>query len=121
MPDYYILVVEDDHELGEIFQELLQYAGYDVVRVTDGSAALAQLAEKLPDAVVLDMHLPEITGEAVLRHIRRESHLAGLKVLVVTADSSMAEKMQPHADKVAIKPIGAAEFLALVESLVTDS
>ncbi len=57
-----ILVVDDDRAVREALRRTLTLAGYDVVLVEDGEAALEQIVQAVPDAVVLDVGLPGIDG-----------------------------------------------------------
>ena len=55
--------------------------------------------------VVLDLHLPEISGETILHQIRADERLAGTSIMVATADPHLAETLRSEADLVLIKPI----------------
>jgi response regulator RpfG family c-di-GMP phosphodiesterase len=57
-----VLVVEDDPELRALYRSALKAAGYQVVAVDDGVAALRHLENEVPDAVVLDLGLPLLDG-----------------------------------------------------------
>ena len=66
-----ILVVDDDRAVREALRRTLTLAGHEVKAVEDGEQALEQIAQALPDAVVLDIGLPGIDGLEVCRHVRR--------------------------------------------------
>lgn len=100
------LIVEDDVDLAAIFAEAFGAAGYETMVTYDGEAALAVLADHLPLVVLLDMHLPKLSGEGVLRHIREDARLARTRVIIATADGTTtvgypAEK----ANIVLVKPV----------------
>ena len=61
-----ILVVEDDAEIRQALVDILEYSEYAVVTAPDGAAALAGLARWRPDAILLDMLMPELDGPAFL-------------------------------------------------------
>lgn len=99
-----ILLVEDEPNIVELLRFILEQAGFGVDVVTDGNAALARLEAEAFAAVVLDIMLPGLNGFDVLRAIRRDSRLAGLPVIVLTA------KGQPNDRKMA-ETIGASAFI----------
>jgi len=104
----YALVIEDDADLAFIFAQALQEAGFDVGIIRAGDTAQARLAVETPDVVVLDLHLPHVSGAEILRQIRRDERLAGTRVIVATADPRMAELFQDQEhqpDLVLLKPI----------------
>jgi len=69
-------------------------------------AALARLETVTPHLVILDLHLPRVPGTKVLEHIRATPRLAGIKVIIATADSRLADTLHNDADIVLLKPIG---------------
>ena len=74
-----IAVVDDDMDIGNMLQEVLERAGYGVLRAYSGTEALLLLERQRPDLVLLDLMLPGLSGEAVL------PHLAGVPVIVLSA------------------------------------
>jgi CheY-like chemotaxis protein len=99
------LIIEDDEDLSIIFNEALSAAGYETEIIRNGQEALDRLRNITPDVVVLDMHLPQVTGAAILKFIRSEKRLSFTNVVVTTADAIMGEQMRETADFVLIKPI----------------
>lgn len=99
------LVIEDDEDLSTIFSEALQSADYEVETIRDGSAAKARLAVLAPHLVILDMHLPNVSGMDLLTQIRADERLKHTVVLVATADARTGETVTDIADFVLIKPI----------------
>jgi CheY-like chemotaxis protein len=99
------LVIEDDPDLSTIFSEAVHAAGFETETVLNGRVALERLHEVTPDLVLLDMHLPEVSGKVLLEYIRSETRLKKTLVVVATADALMGEQMREHADFVLIKPI----------------
>jgi len=80
-----ILVAEDNPSNRELFRELLESWGYEVVEAVDGEAALAVARESAPDAVLLDIQMPLLDGYEVLRRLRQDPKLAHLRVMALTA------------------------------------
>lgn len=79
-----ILVVEDDGALCDLYRIALQVAGYDVVAVQDGVDALRWLDVHLPSLVVLDLGLPRLSGEDVLRELRVRADTRNVPIVIVT-------------------------------------
>ena len=80
----YILVVEDEAALRELYRSALRAAGYAVVGVEDGMDALRLIDSGKPRAVVLDLALPRLNGRAVSRELRAHQHTQDIPVIVVT-------------------------------------
>ena len=73
-----ILIIDDDAAIGNLEQEVLERAGYAVLRAYSGTEALLLLKDSRPDLVLLDLMLPELSGEEVL------PQLQGISVIVVS-------------------------------------
>ncbi len=99
------LIIEDDKKLAEIFAQALKAAGYQTEGIQDGQEALERLTEITPAVVVLDLHLPRVSGKDILRQIRADARLAKTRVMLATADPLMAETLRDTADLVLLKPI----------------
>lgn len=99
------LIIEDDIPHANLFSEALQKAGFDIEVIRDGQAAITRLDEITPALVMLDLHLPRISGEDILNHIRSNERLANTRVVLASADPQMASLMREKADLVLIKPI----------------
>jgi DNA-binding response OmpR family regulator len=116
----FVLIVEDDAKLSEIFALTLQASGYQTEQVTDGAVALTRLSEVVPDLVVLDLHLPNVAGPEILRHIRADARLAQLRVLLVTADDRLAETLEDQASLTLLKPISPEQLSQLAARLLIE-
>lgn len=99
------LVIEDDDTLATIFAQALQMAGYTTQVIGDGETALQVLATVTPDLIVLDMHLPGISGKQVLPAIQDSGNLQRARLIIATADSGLAATLQQQADLVLVKPV----------------
>lgn len=99
------LIIEDHFELGDIFADLLTFMGIQAEVVRDGKLAAQRLKEVVPEIVLLDMHLPNVSGRQLLAQIRADQRLSQTKVLVMTADSQQGESLRREADVVFIKPV----------------
>ena len=93
-----ILIIDDDASIGNLEQEVLERAGYAVLRAYSGTEALLLLKGSRPDLVLLDLMLPGLSGEEVLPQLR------GIPVIVVSAKTAVQ-------DKVGLLLGGAADYL----------
>jgi CheY-like chemotaxis protein len=99
------LIIEDDEDLTIIFSSALEAAGYETEVIMQGDEAWRRLESTLPALMVLDLHLPRVSGLDILRRIRTDNRFAGIRVLAVSADARMAEMARSEADLVLVKPI----------------
>ena len=117
MSDLFALIVEDETDLAIIFSKALQDAGFETQIVRAGDTALMWLSSTTPQIVVLDLHLPRVSGEEVLEQIRVDERLTETKVIIATADPQLAETLQDKADLVLLKPIGFSQLRDLAARL----
>jgi len=99
------LIIEDDVDLSEIFSRALQQAGFEVETITDGKTAQTRLKEVLPHVIVLDMHLPFVSGATLLKQIHEDERLSKARIIIATADNIQAELYRDQATIALIKPI----------------
>lgn len=99
------LIVEDDETLAHIFAQALQAAGFDTAVAQDGDAAWAQLEKVVPAMLVLDLHLPGLSGPAVLEKVRQDGRFADTRVIIASADAELADMLRDQADLVLEKPV----------------
>ncbi len=112
-----ILVVEDDLGLQKYLKELLIDNGFLVSIAGDGVIALNSIAKLTPDIVVLDLGLPNMSGEEVCREIRKKH--PNLPVLILTAKDAVSDivtGLNLGADDYMTKPFVADEFLARLKA-----
>jgi DNA-binding NtrC family response regulator len=83
-----ILIVDDETNLRKTLATILRGRGYSISEASDGSEALELLRDATPDLVFTDWKMPEIGGEEVLRHMRRDPRLSAIPVIVITAFGS---------------------------------
>jgi DNA-binding response OmpR family regulator len=82
-----IVIVEDEPDTAEMFAEMMRLSGHHVLKSYGGTPAIALIAQELPDAVVLDVMMPDLSGLEVLRQLRRDPRLEEIPVIVVSAKS----------------------------------
>ncbi|HWH21799.1 MAG TPA: response regulator, partial [Allosphingosinicella sp.] len=110
-----ILVVDDDEDVRAFLVESLEALGHDVLVAESGEAALAALAERTPDLVLLDYAMPGMNGAEVARSLAK-SH-ASLPVVFVTgyAESDQIEQASGAHALVLRKPFGIAELSSVLD------
>jgi two-component system OmpR family response regulator len=114
-----ILVVDDEAVLAEMVSMALRYEGWTVRTAGDGAAALAAAREERPDAVVLDVMLPDMSGLGVLAALR-EQH-PQLPVLLLTAKDAVEDRiagLSAGGDDYVTKPFSLEEVVLRLRSLL---
>ncbi|MBU1879130.1 MAG: response regulator [Chloroflexi bacterium] len=120
--DRLALVIEDQQDLAFMFSQALQAAGFQTELIMDGQVALNRLAqEPAPILVVLDLHLPGISGVTILQHIRATPRLAQTPVIIATADPRMAEPLDTQVELTLLKPISFRQLRDLAARLVSPA
>ncbi len=118
---YTILVVDDDRNLRTIIRTNLELAGYGVVTANDAIAALAFLADEIPDLIVLDVVLPGMDGFELCRRIRRHPTCAHVPIMMLTARGETEDAVtgfEAGADDYVAKPFSPREMLARVRAKI---
>jgi DNA-binding response OmpR family regulator len=113
-----VLVVEDEVDLSHIMRDRLIADGHEVVVVHDGASAMAAVAKRVPDCVLLDWLLPDVDGLTVCRRLR-ERHL--MPIIMVTARTEEVDRvlgLEVGADDYLVKPFGLRELLARVRAIL---
>lgn len=113
-------IIEDNQDTVTIFQGALELAGYEVQVAMDGAVAREQLSSIIPDLIVLDLHMPHVTGDILLKQIRSDERLEEARVFLATADANMASHLRDQAELVLLKPIGFSQLKDLAERFRPD-
>lgn len=111
------LIVEDEDLLAELFTVAFEEAGYHAEAARDGQQALDLLEKITPHIVLLDIHLPHVSGEELFYTIKKIDRFAETKVIVATADVRKAKEMDGKADMVLVKPVGFRDLNTLIEDM----
>ena len=105
MSDLRVLIIEDNEDVANIYSTGLKECGFETEIIRSGDVALTRLAATLPDLVILDLSLPRISGEEILRRMRADARLARTRVIVVTAYPEVDDDLREAADVVLVKPV----------------
>jgi CheY-like chemotaxis protein len=117
-----ILVVDDDFGVRLAVTALLVDAGYEVATATNGIEAFAEIRDRRPDAVLLDLTMAQMDGWAFLATIRTNPKLRGVPIGVLSASHDAGKAWQePAVWAVIPKPFAAEHLLTTVEGLVKHS
>jgi two-component system response regulator MprA len=114
-----LLVVDDDRALRDVLRRALTLAGYDVRLTDSGAGALSEVSSSVPDAVVLDVGLPDIDGLEVCRLLRRERNR--VPILMLTARDAVSDRidgLDAGADDYLVKPFDIDELKARLRALL---
>ncbi|WP_338671653.1 response regulator transcription factor [Streptomyces sp. SCSIO 30461] len=117
-----VLVVDDETSLTELLSMALRYEGWEVCSAGDGASAMTTARSFRPDAVVLDMMLPDMDGLAVLGKLRRE--LPEVPVLFLTAKDAVEDRiagLTAGGDDYVTKPFSLEEVVARLRGLIRRS
>ncbi len=118
-----VLVIEDDKDVVALLEQLLQHEGYEVATAGDGLEGLVKLATTRPDAVLLDIMMPDVDGQRVLRQLLEEHDGAvPFPVIVITGSPEGAAQARVllGRDNVYEKPFDPQLLLDQLRTLLTE-
>ena len=118
-PKTKILVVEDEEDFRTILIHLLQKEGYQAFSAGNGEEGLKAYVKEAPDLVLLDVHLPDMTGFDICRKIRAEGPRAKTPIILCTVRSEVApvaEGLGSGADDYVVKPFEIRDLLDRISS-----
>jgi len=116
-----VLIVEDEAPLVTMLRYNLEREGFAVDAAADGEESLLRIAERQPDAVLLDWMLPLVSGLEVCRQIRRAASTRSLPVIMLTArgeESDRIRGLDSGADDYVVKPFSPSELVARLRAVI---
>src|SRR6202022_3920404 len=116
-----ILVVDDEPDVVDLVRYHLHRAGFDVLIALTGPTGLATAAESRPDAIVLDIMLPQMTGIEVCKALRKSIETAEIPILILTAKAELSERiagLELGVDDYITKPFSPRELVLRVQNLL---
>jgi two-component system KDP operon response regulator KdpE len=111
-----LLVVEDDPEMRSVIALALRAYGYDVSPVANGADALIEVHTRTPDAVILDIGLPDIDGFAVTARIRQDYELPIIVLSASPDEQQQIRALDSGANDYVVKPFREGELMARVRA-----
>jgi CheY-like chemotaxis protein len=119
-----VVIVEDEPDTAEMFAEMMRLSGYEVHKAHGGKAGIAIIVQERPDAVILDLMMPDLSGLDVLRILRQDPDLRDIPVIVVSA-KGLPEDIQTGLDTGAsvylTKPVSFLDIKSAVEDAIDRS
>ncbi len=119
-----ILVVEDNPANVELFQDILEMAGYAFVHTVKGEDALEIAKKEKPDLVLMDIQLPGMDGMAATKILKSHDDTKNIKIIALTAHAMKGDKemfLDQGFDGYMAKPIVIKEFLEAIEGYLSVS
>jgi DNA-binding response OmpR family regulator len=117
-----VLVVDDDPDVCDLVTYKLEQSGFEVRRASDGDAALREVAQRVPDLVLLDIMMPGISGLEVLERWRSDQATAAIPVVMLTAkaqENDVERGFQLGADDYVVKPFSPRELVRRVTAVLS--
>ncbi|MFO7679800.1 MAG: response regulator [Chloroflexota bacterium] len=113
----FALIVEDDRMLADIFSSALKNIEYETEIMRNGRSASLWLQTNVPDLLVLDLHLPYLSGEDILKQVNADARFDKTKIMIVTADAAMAKYLEGNITLTLIKPVDVGQLQKLAYRL----
>lgn len=110
-----ILIVEDEIRISEIIKSYLEKEGYNIYQAFDGEKALELFKEITPNLLILDLMLPDITGEEICKNIREVSNIPIIILTAKTTENSALNGFNIGADDYITKPFSVKQLVAKVK------
>ncbi|NDJ59554.1 MAG: response regulator [Chloroflexi bacterium] len=114
-----IIIIEDDAQSARLAMKILQRDGHHVMLASDGECGLTMAFGHQPDAILVDLGLPDLDGQTVVALMRQQASLAQVPILAFTAWPEAKAREMAHAygcDGVITKPIDTRSFAAQVNT-----
>jgi len=119
-----ILIIDDDTAINELIKINLELSGYKVIQAFDGIKGFALAKQELPNAIVLDVMMPEVDGYTVAQRIRQNPSTKYVPILMLTALSQLNDKVKGFdigVDDYLVKPFEMEELKVRIRALLKRS
>ena len=116
-----VLVIDDEPQIRKFLRISLVSQGYNVLEAATGAEGLSQAALNKPDVLVLDLGLPDMDGQQVLREFREWSNAPVLVLSVRASETQKVQALDGGANDYVTKPFGIQEFLARIRALLRQA
>lgn len=119
-----VLVVDDEPAIRELIQQMLDIGGFHVQEAGDGAEALEKIDEEPPDAMILDVMMPDMDGITLCKMLRAQPETATLPIIMLsgkTQKEAIAEGLAAGANKYLCKPASFDELINGLNELLTTT
>lgn len=116
-----ILIIEDEKKLSEVIKAFLEREGYGVIQAYDGRAGLELFKREKIQLIILDLMLPELSGEEVCKAIRANSDIPIIMLTAKAEEENKIEGLAIGADDYVVKPFSVKELVQRVKALLRRS
>lgn len=116
-----IVIIEDERDLAELLAFNLEKEGWRTIIALDGKTGFDLVSAELPDIVILDLMLPEISGTEVCKLLRKQESTASIPIIMVTAKGEEIDRVvgfEVGADDYLVKPFSARELLLRIKAIL---
>ena len=113
-----ILLVEDERKLRDLVRSYLERAGFTVLSTASGAEALSLAASAAPDLLVLDLGLPDVSGETVAREVRATGTIPILMLTAKNSEEDRVRGLELGADDYVTKPFSPRELVLRVQAIL---
>lgn len=113
-----ILIVEDEIKISAVVKSYLEKSGYEVYEAQDGATAQKIICLRKPNLIILDLMLPDISGEAFCREIRRTSRIPIIFLTAKVNEADIINGLEMGADDYVTKPFSVKQLVARVQALL---
>ncbi len=113
-----ILVVDDEQKIVDVVKSYLEHSGYEVYTALNGNQAMAVFEKTEPALIILDLMLPDISGEEICKNIRKKS---GVPIIMLTAradEEDILKGLEIGADDYILKPFSPRQLVARVAAVL---
>lgn len=113
-----IFVVDDEPMIVDVLQAYLEREGYHVFSAHNGAEALKQIKSCKPDFIILDLMLPDVSGEQICREVRKESDVPIMMLTAKSAEEERIDGIVMGADDYITKPFSPREVVVRIQSIL---
>ncbi len=118
-----VLIVEDNELNMKLFNDLLEAHGYATFKTASGVEAIELARRHRPDLILMDIQLPEVSGEDVIQWMKSDDELRAIPIIAITAFAMKGDEERIRArgcEGYLSKPISVSKFLETVRSYLSD-
>jgi len=119
-----VVIIEDEKDLAELLAFNLGKEGWQTLIALDGRSGFERVTEELPDIVILDLMLPEMSGTEVCKLLRKQESTAAIPIIMVTAKGEEIDRVvgfEVGADDYLVKPFSSRELLLRIKAILRRS